>query len=167
MYFLDLSENQIRILPENFDLLWRLRFIGLDVNRFRHFPESLTRLLELKDISINENPIETPPEIVSQGMGAIRNYYQDLYQGKVKSYEAKLILVGNGRIGKTSLSKRLIEGSFDAEEISTHGIRIIPWNLSISDESDEKSDEKTLQVNLWDFGGQEIYYRTIFLCQRI
>lgn len=75
--------------------------------------------------------------------------------------EAKLIFVGNGRVGKTSLTKRLVSDDFDPEEKSTHGIRIEKWPL-------ELADGRTVQVNIWDFGGQEIYHNThrFFLTNR-
>ena len=75
--------------------------------------------------------------------------------------EAKLIFVGNGRVGKTSLTKRLVKDEFDPEEKSTHGIRIEKWPL-------ELEDGRTVQVNIWDFGGQEIYHNThrFFLTNR-
>ena len=75
--------------------------------------------------------------------------------------EAKLIFVGNGRVGKTSLTKRLVSNDFDPKEKSTHGIRIEKWPLKLE-------DGRTVQVNIWDFGGQEIYHNThrFFLTNR-
>ena len=75
--------------------------------------------------------------------------------------EAKLIFVGNGRVGKTSLTKRLVSNEFDPKEESTHGIRIEKWPLKLE-------DGRTVQVNIWDFGGQEIYHNThrFFLTNR-
>ncbi|MFK7772533.1 MAG: COR domain-containing protein [Saprospiraceae bacterium] len=75
--------------------------------------------------------------------------------------EAKLIFVGNGRVGKTSLTKRLVSNDFDPKEESTHGIRIEKWPLKLE-------DGRTVQVNIWDFGGQEIYHNThrFFLTNR-
>ena len=75
--------------------------------------------------------------------------------------EAKLILVGNGRVGKTSLSKRLLHNKFDPNEPTTHGIRIKKWPFKLD-------DGRTVQVNLWDFGGQQIYHNThrFFLTNR-
>ena len=80
--------------------------------------------------------------------------------GKLVS-EAKLILVGNGRVGKTSLSKVLSGQAFNPQEDSTHGVRIEPWHI-------KSNDNQELTLNIWDFGGQEIYHNThsFFLTKR-
>src|SRR4029077_18310295 len=41
--------------------------------------------------------------------------------------EGKLILVGRGAVGKTSLVRRLIDDEFDARESKTEGIKIDVW----------------------------------------
>lgn len=67
--------------------------------------------------------------------------------------EAKLIFVGNGRVGKTSLSKVLAGDAFDPGENSTHGVRIKSWPVQLP-------DGRQLKINVWDFGGQEVYHNT-------
>ncbi len=67
--------------------------------------------------------------------------------------EAKLIFVGNGRVGKTSLSKVLAGDKFDPGENSTHGVRIKSWPVQLP-------DGRSLKINVWDFGGQEVYHNT-------
>lgn len=72
----------------------------------------------------------------------------------------KLILLGNGRVGKSSIAKRLIHGQFDPHEKSTHAIRLEEWSLDmIGGET---------RINVWDFGGQDIYHGThaLFLKSR-
>ena len=74
--------------------------------------------------------------------------------------EGKLILVGRGEVGKTSLVRRLVENDFRGDESKTQGINITTWLLR------EGSD--TLRLNVWDFGGQEIMHAThqFFLTER-
>jgi small GTP-binding protein len=74
--------------------------------------------------------------------------------------EAKVIFVGEAGVGKTSLIARLTEKTFNPRENVTEGIDIVSWLLNINDQS--------IKLNLWDFGGQEIYYAThqLFLTRR-
>lgn len=74
--------------------------------------------------------------------------------------EAKLILVGRGSVGKTSLVNRLVHNLFKDEK-KTEGIQITKWNLKIN------ADE-LVRLNVWDFGGQEIMHAThqFFLTHR-
>ncbi|MCP3965341.1 MAG: GTP-binding protein [Lentisphaerae bacterium] len=74
--------------------------------------------------------------------------------------EAKILLVGQGGVGKTSIIKRLTGSSFDLAESKTAGIQIQPWSVSIK--------KKRYKLNIWDFGGQEIMHAThqFFLTER-
>jgi internalin A len=74
--------------------------------------------------------------------------------------EGKLILVGRGEVGKTSLIRRLTENDFSGDEPKTEGIKITNWSLRCGAED--------LRLNVWDFGGQEIMHAThqFFLTER-
>jgi internalin A len=74
--------------------------------------------------------------------------------------EGKLILVGRGEVGKTSLVRRLAEQDFRDDESKTQGIRITNWSL--------RCDSEPIRLNVWDFGGQEIMHAThqFFLTER-
>jgi Ras of Complex, Roc, domain of DAPkinase/TIR domain len=75
-------------------------------------------------------------------------------------HEAKLILVGRGEVGKTSLVNRLVSNSFAGDESKTQGINITQWPLT--------SGKTTYRLNILDFGGQEIMHAThqFFLTER-
>ncbi len=75
--------------------------------------------------------------------------------------EAKLILLGRGAVGKTSLVNRLIHNKFKLGEEKTEGIRITEWSLRLN-------GNENVRLNVWDFGGQEIMHAThqFFLTQR-
>jgi internalin A len=78
--------------------------------------------------------------------------------------EVKVILLGNGRVGKTQLCRRFRDQSFDKSAPSTHGVQIWREELHIQAEGREQS----FQINWWDFGGQDIYHGThaLFLRSR-
>jgi internalin A len=74
--------------------------------------------------------------------------------------EGKLILVGRGEVGKTSVVKRLMNKGFRGDESKTQGINIARWEL--------KCKADSIRLNVWDFGGQEIMHAThqFFLTER-
>jgi len=74
--------------------------------------------------------------------------------------EGKLILVGRGEVGKTSLVRRLVDNKFRGDESKTQGINITMWPL--------RCRSNTIRLNIWDFGGQEIMHAThqFFLTER-
>jgi internalin A len=120
-------------------------------------------------IFLEGNPLEIPPvEIVEQGNEAIRNYFNELKKEKtVRFLESKLLIVGNGEVGKTSLMKKLKNKNFQVneKEPTTHGINIQPWQLACP--FDKDINEK-VNIHFWDFGGQDIYHAThqFFLTKR-
>lgn len=113
---LNLTHNKIIQLPiEVFEL-------GLEINwEWSDFK---------KGIFLKENPLKSPPvEIVKQGTEAVRNYFREIEQESTRLLESKLLIVGNGEVGKTTLMRKLKDNDFQVEigkEAPTHGINIEP-----------------------------------------
>lgn len=137
---LDLRENQLQALPDNF-----------------------LSLTKLKTLYLFKNPLPSlPKEIISEqergnSWESLRPYLVELSKkDNVINDRSKLIIVGNGRVGKTCIYRRLKGDPCNLEEPYTHGIQI--GKLVETDFSELKGS--TLQLNVWDFGGQEIFYAT-------
>jgi internalin A len=75
--------------------------------------------VEGNGICVKDCPISVPPiEIVQQGNDAILNYLNEReIQGMVRVYEAKLLIVGEGGAGKTSLLRRLYQTKKDLPRV--------------------------------------------------
>ena len=113
-------------------------------------------------LSVKENPLVEPfPELLGQGVGAVAVYLRSL-RDEVTQYEAKVLLVGEGNVGKTSLSAALRDMPFVEGRPFTHGIEIEPVVLRHPDVGED------MVLRLWDFGGQEVYRIThqFFFSQR-
>jgi internalin A len=134
-----------------------------DLNESPQIPEQLREQLKsIRGISIESNSLEDPPvEIVRRGRDALIHYYQELGGGLEPLLELKVILVGMGGSGKTSLIKRLMDEPFDPDESQTHGINIRVTDMNVPYVGN-------LRINFWDFGGQEIMHAThqFFLSKR-
>ena len=113
--------------------------------------------------------MEKPPiEVAQQGIEAIRAYFRQLKEkGKDYIYEAKLLIVGEAGAGKTTLAKKIEDSNYqlNSNEKSTEGIDITKWSFHFLD---KEKKEREFRVNIWDFGGQEIYHAThqFFLTKR-
>lgn len=157
---LDLSRNNLTYLPPSIGELKKLKKLNLSGNKIKYLPKEFENLVELQYLDLSGNPIEkVPVEISAQGSQGIINYYLSLGDN-VQLYEAKLLIVGHGNVGKTFLMNRLITDS-TPEVKTTEGIDIKNWGI------DTKSSSE-FRVNVWDFGGQEIYHSThqFFLTKR-
>jgi len=139
--------------------------LDLSDNGLTALPESISQLTNLTTLYLGGNPLETPPpDIVAGGIDAIREYFRQLKaEGEDHIYEAKLLVVGEPGAGKTTLAKKIQDPDYELrdDEKSTEGIEVIPWSF-------EMADGQSFQVNIWDFGGQEIYKAThqFFLTKR-
>src|ERR1039457_5258519 len=76
---------------------------------------------------------------------------------------SKLLVVGEGAVGKTSLIKALVTQKHDPDEPTTHGIRIVEIEINHPNRPDVR-----MRLSAWDFGGQDIYHAThqFFLTDR-
>ncbi|WP_353573127.1 COR domain-containing protein, partial [Candidatus Albibeggiatoa sp. nov. BB20] len=154
-----LFENPLKELPTWFGQLQNLSELGLSKNQLKELPVSLGQLKNSCKLDISGNPLETPPlEIAEKGIEAIRNYFAEKERQPLN--EAKILIVGQGGVGKTSLLNRLLFNEFDEHENKTDGINIQNWQVDIKNEQ--------IRLNVWDFGGQEIMHAThqFFLTKR-
>jgi len=176
---LDLDDNQLTMLPDSIGNLQLLITLDLNDNQLTHLPETIRNLTQLKRLFLHGNDdLGIPKEIlgptwletikedtnISAALAAdiLRFYFRTFEEVTRSLNEAKIILVGQGAVGKSSLVKRLVYGGFDEAEPMTEGIDIVPWTLALDD------DKGPVQLNIWDFGGQEIMHAThqFFLTQR-
>ncbi len=161
------GKNPRIIIPVNIDGVdWLYRNFSNEY--FVHIPDGMRQggYVSLKDrlLGLGETAETIPLEINSRGEKAVKVRADALERGKNRSVnEVKVLLIGDGGAGKTSLLKRLMRKKFDMNEKRTHGINI--EYLSIKDET---IDETEIKARIWDFGGQEIYHAThqFFLSKR-
>ncbi len=127
--------------------------------------EQLSAFPGLTILKLFGNPVENLPHTLlgkdssENCLSSLQNYFTSLQSGHTKNIEIKLILVGNSTAGKTTLRKLLQNKTYNPREDSTHGIVMETWKLKGKSLS-EFSDLKELQINIWDFGGQEYYHET-------
>jgi internalin A len=157
-----LSENHLTQLPLEIRELKNLTELYLSKNLLIQLPPDITELNNLIELDLSENPINSPPpEVVSMGLQAIFTYLKN--PKTTENNEAKLILVGDERVGKTCLAHRLISDKFLENSKITEGINISKWKIP-----SPISGKSEIKLNVWDFGGQEIYHAThqFFLTKR-
>jgi Leucine-rich repeat (LRR) protein len=171
---LDLSENptsETATFASWPRLVW-LNLSGTDIQDLSPLRGLLEEGLEatyaeygLRGINVYKCPlVHPPPEIVKQGQKAILSYLQETArQGVDHLYEAKVLILGEGAAGKTSLLRRLYctDLPLPAEEESTKGVHIQRHEFN-------NAWGKSFRLNVWDFGGQQIYHAThqFFLTKR-
>jgi internalin A len=172
---LDLRGNELTQLPDSVCGLTDLTRLDLRGNRLARLPYSLDRLTELTDLYLGDNeltelprplaalitdnfrldlagnPLREPlPELVNRGQQALAVYLRSLDDAS-PLFEAKLLLVGEGKVGKTCLVSALKGEEFIAGRPTTHGIEISPIMFR------HPRLDLDMTLRAWDFGGQEVY----------
>jgi internalin A len=125
-----------------------------DISSFHFIKTSLL----LNSLSIYKNPIkDILPEVL--GTFDYDNVYYTikdyLNTNRKLLYESKLLLVGNGDVGKSSLAKKIINNEYVAKKgslSSTEGIDVTIWTYTDS----IQGQKRDVRINIWDFSGQEI-----------
>ena len=148
---LGIERNQIRALPPNIDRLSALRVLDVHACGLRILPPALAGPLR-RGLLLNahDNDFSEPiPELITQGHDALATYLESLYDGRPQ-FEAKMLVVGEGEVGKTSLLEALLDNPFVEGRPTTHGIEIRELTIP-------RPPDPPMVIRAWDFGGQEVY----------
>jgi internalin A len=194
---LRLGYNNIISLPEEIGKLSELQFLELDHNRLIGLPISIIKLNRLETLSLRDNPLRIPPEILNKVnepktiiayYSAITGFDSDTNSNPLEKKaileklpknlhqvgiarainQTKLLIVGQGSVGKTSLVQQILHGTFDQNQTITEGISINQWQVETSQKGEPEDQSESIKLNIWDFGGQEIMHTThqFFLTKR-
>jgi internalin A len=169
---LELSSNQISVIPDPIAQLVNLQTLSLANNQIQGLSATIATCPALKQLDLRGNPIPIPNLILGgKGFREIGNFQTILkfyFQTQDPAdreplHEAKLLIVGEGEAGKTTLAKKLQNLEFEVKpgRNSTEGIDVIRWEFA-------QTNSIPFRANIWDFGGQAIYHQThqFFLTER-
>ncbi|XP_033763307.1 uncharacterized protein LOC117344606 [Pecten maximus] len=165
---LELSFHGLKQIPDEMKSLKALTSLDVSNNPYLESLSSSVGELPMKEINLKYCPtLKTPPkEVVARGFNAVFGYLKRLLSGSVQCRRTKLMMVGLGGAGKTSLVRTLIASRHtyyqDYGEQITDGISITDWTVKT------KNKDESLTFNVWDFAGQTVYYNThqFFLSNR-
>lgn len=146
--------NPLHKLPDAIRQLHQLHTLYVAKCELNTLPGWILELENLEFLNLDGNPLN--PALQSaydQGLDAVKAYLRSLEQNAEPLYEAKLILVGEGEVGKTCLMDALLDKPWE-EHPSTHGIEI--QKVKVTD----AKTKNEITLNGWDFGGQRVYRPT-------
>lgn len=107
-----------------------------------------------KNLILSENPLEFPPaSVIELGKEITKNYYETAEQyGHAPLSEGRIIVIGDGSSGKSSIIEKILYNTFKKGREQTNGIKIEHLHLQ------HPEDKRDLTFHIWDFGGQEIQH---------
>lgn len=149
--------NQLTLVPDSLGRLSQLIHLDLYGNKLDTLPASVGSLEKVKMFGLDENPLN--PELAAaykQGFDTVKAYLRAKAEDQIVLNEAKLILIGEGEVGKSCLLDAL-QGEPFQKHLSTHGIEIKPVRVT---HTGDDGSETEISLNTWGFGGQKVYRPT-------
>ncbi len=166
-----LNNNELRTLPLEIGQLSTLLELDLSTNKLTTLPTGIEQLTGLKELYLHNNfSLGIPASVLGPDINAVRgrsgrtlevperpsdilNFYFSQRLGEAQGtlkplLEIKVMLVGRGGAGKTSLRRYFLNQPHNPSEPETRGIELNEIVLPYRGE--------TITVRLWDFSGQEI-----------
>ncbi|MEV4213896.1 COR domain-containing protein [Micromonospora sp. NPDC049662] len=144
-----LAGNRLTALPDAVAAWTSLTGLYLESNQLTTLPHAIGRLAELRTLVVDDNPL--PPEVLAaeaEGTEALLAFLRNVAADGIPISEAKLLFVGAGEAGKSSLLGAL-RGEPWRDRHQTQGMDI--KSLVVTHAGRE------ITLNGWDFGGQQAY----------
>jgi internalin A len=118
-------------------------------------PSEIGQLTQLQGLYLRGNPLsDVILGAYQRGLKELLVYLHSLGEIGKPLYEAKLVFVGEGGVGKTTLLEALRGKPFVEDRPTTHGVEIERQPLEL----DHPNQPGTkIKLNAWDFGGQPVY----------
>ncbi|MEM7656338.1 MAG: COR domain-containing protein [Bacteroidota bacterium] len=142
-----------------------LHLVDLRHNPLEYLPDSLYQSEQLAYLYLQEHQLqEIPQEVIPGGewenaASSVLAYLQaNQKEELLPLFEAKMILVGNGNVGKTSIRAKLLDRDAILERVQTETVDIATYEVrSLRPEETGLAEPIDFQLNIWDFGGQGKY----------
>ena len=174
-----LSSTKIREVPETITRLSSLQTLNLGGTQISEVPETITRLSSLQVLYLCDCHLKAIPyALVKLGLPFVidrysashcinltgveldegdlqlftqpRDVIEAAYLEQVRVRECKVIFLGDGAAGKSSLIQRMVHGDFDPAKLPTDGVKTTKWETPLLNQS--------VMLRILDFGGQEIMH---------
>ena len=122
-------------------------------------PLEIINLTNLTNLDLRGNQLPIPPETLANpnDVKAIFAAIAGLKSGE-RLNEAKMLVVGDGKVGKSSVVDRLIYDTYNPQKETTLGVEISDEMKVV--QSEVRGEGEPVKLNIWDFGGQEIQHST-------
>lgn len=141
-------------MPDSIGRLEHLKILAIRGNRIIDLPCSLASSKKLEFLDLENNDLNTElATAYEEGIDFVKRYLKAKTEKKVILNEAKLILIGEGEVGKSCLLSALRNDQWEEGKPTTHGIEIKSVKVVNPDHSE-------IILNGWDFGGQRVYRPT-------
>jgi serine/threonine protein kinase len=173
---LDLQYNEIMSLPDTMGKLASLEELFINNNNIKALPATLGYLKQIRTLDLIENNLIEPRSLLLMGCSELKKYLRETLFAGERCNRCKVVIVGMEGIGKTcivralaalsngasmrkseSILRRLFEENKKAN-LSTDGVDV--QRIGVSVDKALGFSGNRLELQLFDFGGQEVFAMT-------
>ncbi|CAH1784292.1 unnamed protein product [Owenia fusiformis] len=154
---LNLSHNKLTELPK--ELGYWVSLTSLDISHnsgLTNLPDQLGKLSKLWEFPLDGLNLNLDESIRKGRTKDLIVYLHEKLKKSVEYYRCKLMLVGYGARGKSTLLCALVKEKHPDKSYATVGILVKDWKFSRR----KKDRVVTYNLSTWDFAGQEDFYST-------
>ncbi|XP_052778708.1 LOW QUALITY PROTEIN: leucine-rich repeat serine/threonine-protein kinase 2-like [Mya arenaria] len=168
---LHLAKNDIAEIPKEIGYCTCLNSLDISHNvRIRSLPDELGKCSRLYELNITKLELDINKSVLRGRVKDIISYLHNRLKKAQRYYRMKLMVVGYGGRGKTSLLKTLMKiKTNEREDRPTVGVVVKDWVYFKMDR--KKSEDNSVwfkggarkveyTLSTWDFAGQEDFYST-------
>ena len=159
LWRLSLSHNKVEELPSDIGHLTSLSALDISYNPIRKIPDELGRLRKLYDFPLGGLRLNLHPSLQKATGREIVSFLHSKLRNAVPYHRLKLMLVGLGGRGKTSLLRQLQMQKHPAYNVATVGVEVKDWKFKNPRKNFRRKSPKFI-LSTWDFAGQEDFYST-------
>ncbi len=160
-----LNNNKIEEI-NSLENLEKLKILRLRGNRIKEIPLKIANKFNWLDkafqdptikesgIYLSDNPLTFPPtSVIELGPETVKSYYEMAEDfGHKPLSEGRILFVGDGSSGKSSIIEKVLYNTFQKGREQTNGIKLEHLHIQ------HPEDQRDLTFHIWDFGGQEIQH---------
>ncbi|XP_053378034.1 leucine-rich repeat serine/threonine-protein kinase 2-like isoform X2 [Mercenaria mercenaria] len=167
---LHVSHNKLKMLPKEIGQFTSLTSLDFSHNKdITSLPDELGRCSKIYEMPIDGLDLDISRTVTGRRVKDIISYLHNRLKKAQRYYRMKLMVVGYGGRGKTTLLKTLMKEKMKKKENRpTVGVVVKDWVYIMYDRRSNDdgirlfSSGRRVQVtlNTWDFAGQEDFYST-------
>ncbi|XP_019623007.1 PREDICTED: leucine-rich repeat serine/threonine-protein kinase 2-like [Branchiostoma belcheri] len=154
-----ISHNKLQEVPRELGYLTSLTSLDFSHNRgINTLPDELGRLSKLWELPLDGLRLDLDPAIVKGRTKDVIGFLSQRLKQAVPHYRMKLMVVGFGGRGKSTLLRQLQKIKADPRfNTATIGVLVKDWKIPVKK---SRSKTHTYTLSTWDFAGQEEFYST-------
>ncbi|KAK3103691.1 hypothetical protein FSP39_021072 [Pinctada imbricata] len=155
---LNLAENGLLELPKEIGQLPSLTSLDISHNKLTTLPDELGKCSKLWELPLHGLPnLSLDPALTKGRVKDLIIYLHNKLKKATEFYRMKLMLIGYGGRGKSTLLRALMKNFKNIERNQpTVGVIVKDWKFEIQHR--EKRGTITCTLSTWDFAGQEEFY---------